>query len=428
MKVSKYNYIIERGNTTYWYNGLEHTYFKLPLELGRKVESVVNSPEYLELLPQSLLEKLVAGGFMVSDDTDELSVIRKRNEERINQKDYLMIILPTLNCNFKCWYCIQDHIHSKMSLDTMDSIRKHIDYMIDIERITLLHIEWFGGEPFMYFKQVISPICEYAQMKCRQNNIPYVTSATTNGYFLSSKILTDIKRLEFKRFHITLDGPKQVHDKVKFQNNCESAFEHVLNNIENILNHSDDIQILLRINYTENNLNYQIVEDINKVISLKNRSKIQINPKKVWQESVCKDRYSNVVTLLELFESSGYRVNRLDIIWDFVPCYANRKYYNAINYSGDVLKCTACDDLYAKESHGKIGADGSIIWDKNFIVKYEVKSFENPGCLSCRYLPICMGICPRDYGKVSYCKLNGMDMKIEDAIVNYIEATSKSNK
>lgn len=118
----------------------------------------------------------------------------------------------------------------------------------------------------------------------------------------------------------------------------------------------------------------------------------------------------------------------MDIIWDFVPCYANRKYYNAINYSGDVLKCTACDDLYDKEPHGKIGADGSIIWDKNFIAKYEAKSFENPSCLSCRYLPICMGICPRDYRKVSYCKLNGLDMKIEDAIVNYIEATSKSNK
>lgn len=49
---------------------------------------------------------------------------------------------------------------------------------------------------------------------------------------------------------------------------------------------------------------------------------------------------------MDLFEAAGYRVNRLDIIWDFVPCYANRKYYNAINYNGDVLKCTACNDLY----------------------------------------------------------------------------------
>lgn len=63
---------------------------------------------------------------------------------------------------------------------------------------------------------------------------------------------------------------------------------------------------------------------------------------------------------MDLFEAAGYRVHRLDIIWDFVPCYANRKYYNVINYNGDVLKCTACNDLYEKSPHGSITLNGSI--------------------------------------------------------------------
>lgn len=428
MKTSKYTYIIERGDISYWYNGIEHTYFTLPITLGRKVKMLMESPEQLNLLPEVLSNKLISGGFVISDEVDELEVIRTKNEERINQKDYLLIILPTLNCNFKCWYCIQDHIPSRMSVATMDTIKRHIDYMIEVEGITSLHIEWFGGEPFMYFRQVIEPICSYAKNKCKQNEIPYITSATTNGYFLSHKIIADVKALGFKRFHITLDGPKMEHDKVKFQNNCNSAFEHVLTNINNILDNSEDIQIILRINYTDDNLNYQIVDDVNSIISPSNRHRIQVNPKKVWQETVCKDRYNNVSTLMELFENAGYRVNRLDIIWDFVPCYANRKYYNAINYNGDVLKCTACNDLYDKKSHGSITSNGSISWDENFIAKYDAKSFENPECLKCRYLPICMGICPRDYGSSSYCKFNGMDMKIEDALVNYIDAMTRLKK
>ena len=129
--------------------------------------------------------------------------------------------------------------------------------------------------------------------------------------------VVDLIRLGFTRFQITLDGPKQEHDKVKFQHNCASTFVHVLGNIENILNNSKDIQILLRINYTEDNLNYQIVDDVNKIISQANRSRILINPKKVWQEIVNKERYNNVSTLLDLFETSGYKVNRLDFIWDF---------------------------------------------------------------------------------------------------------------
>lgn len=218
------------------------------------------------------------------------------------------------------------------------------------------------------------------------------------------------------------------HDKVKFQHNCASAFVQVLENIENILNRSKDIHILLRINYTEDNLDYQIVDDVNEIISQANRCRIQINPKKVWQEKVNKERYNNVSTLLDLFEESGYKVKRLDFIWDFVPCYANRKYYNAINYNGDVIKCTACNDLYDEKTHGAISADGSISWDSNFIAKYKAKSFENSECLACKYLPLCMGICPRDYGSVSYCKINGMDVKIEDAIVNYINSVCKINE
>lgn len=398
----------------------------MPIELSRKVESIINSSAKFELLPKVFMDKLLSGGFLVHDETNELDIIRARNEEAINKKDYLLIILPTLNCNYKCWYCIQDHIPSRMSQETIESIKTHIDYMVNVERITSLQIEWFGGEPFMYFNQIINPICEYAKHICAKHDIPYITSATTNGYFLSPKKVHDIKRLGFTRFQITLDGPKTEHDKVKFQQNCASTFVHVLNNIENILNNSENILILLRINYTEENLSCQIVDDVNKIVSPTNRHRIQIILKKVWQETVNKERYNNVSTLLYLFETSGYKVNRLDFVLDFVPCYANKKYYNAINYNGDVLKCTACNDLYDKQLHGTIKVDGSIMWNSDFIAKYKAKSFENTECLVCKYLPICMGICPRDYGNTSYCKFKGMDMKIEDAIVNYINSKYKT--
>ena len=86
------------------------------------------------------------------------------------------------------------------------------------------------------------------------------------------------------------------------------------------------------------------------------------------------------------------------------------------------------EQQYDKQSHGIINDDGSIKWNSDFIEKYKAKSFENTECLSCKYLPICMGICPRDYGSASYCKFNGMDMKIEDALVNYINSMCNESK
>ena len=328
MKVSRYNYILSKGCYSYWYNGLEHTFFRLPLSLGEKIRGIIeNNPDSLLSLSESFYNKLKNNGFIV-DDVDELDTIRRKNEEAINKKDYFLVVLPTLNCNFKCWYCVQEHVASLMSDVTIEKIKNHIRYMIDEEKIESLHLEWFGGEPFMFFKKVIKPIAQYAIEKCKDGNISFHHTATTNGYFLAPAIVDDLVKLKFESFQITLDGPKALHDEVKFQKGCSSAFCQTLENIEYMLNHSSDIFVVLRINYTHNNLDEIIVQQINEIISPKNRSHITISLKKVWQEhadmSICKD----VNRVLNIFETSGYKVKKLDIVSTFMSCYTDKKYYN----------------------------------------------------------------------------------------------------
>lgn len=422
MKASKYNYIINRKEFSYWYNGVNHAFFRLPVILGTKIQNMIESPTLIRQLPLTIYNKLEDNGFIVPDSTDELAIIRKKNEEKIKEKNYMLMILPTLNCNFKCWYCIQDHITSKMSKDTIESIKRHLLYMMDIEKVDSIHIEWFGGEPFMFFKQVIMPICKFTKEECEKRNIPYKTAATTNGYYLKPSIVEDLKKLNFTRFQITLDGCKEEHDKVKYQQNLPSAFTHVLTNINFLVTNIPDLDILLRVNYTDNNLDLKIVNEINDLISPLYRNKISIILKKVWQESVNKQRYGKVSQVMDLFKKSGYKIIRSDAITDFIPCYVNREYYNTINYNGDVLKCTACNDLYENNCHGKIEQKGNISFNDQFIKKYKVKSYENKQCLNCNYLPICMGLCPRNYdSNPNSCKFKGEDFNIEDMLVNTIE-------
>jgi len=52
MKASNYNYIIYRNNQSYWYNGLEHAYFKLPKDLGLKIERLLTGKEKIEFIPK----------------------------------------------------------------------------------------------------------------------------------------------------------------------------------------------------------------------------------------------------------------------------------------------------------------------------------------------------------------------------------------
>jgi uncharacterized protein len=234
-----------------------------------------------------------------------------------------------------------------------------------------------------------------------------------------------LKELNFKRFQITLDGCRVMHNKVKNSKDGNSAFDITLNNINELVNNIDDLKVLLRINYTNDNLQNNILEEVNEIISVKNRGKIEIMFRKVWQEKADKTRAEKVFKLADHFKNDGYCNNKNDLYKGFITCYADRKFYNTINYDGSVLKCTANDDLKSGDAPGILQNDGSIKWKEGFLEDYYKVRFENEMCLECKNLPLCMGHCGRDYKleplKEIKCKVNKIDSNFNDLIIHYIE-------
>lgn len=421
MKLSRYNFVLYSGEYGYWYNALTGSFFRLSCGLSKKVESLLPNLTILEDNAKPLYEKLCDAGFIVSKDVDELDVIRQKHSDAVHSKEYFLIILPTLNCNFKCWYCIQEHIPSIMNAETFESIKKHIDYMIEEKGITSLHLDWFGGEPFMFFKKVVEPLSRYAIEKCNQYNIPFINTSTTNGYFIDSDVADVLSDLKFTQFQITLDGEKEFHDSVKFMKGCTSAFDHVLNNINYILERNASFRVFLRINYTHKTLSRKIVSEVNNFISEENRSRVVVTPKKVWQENVDKDFGKVLQEILNDFEAAGYLVSRREVTTTFTSCYVNKEYYNAINYNGNVVKCTACDDIHKEHTKGKLLSNGQIAWEENFDAKCQAPTFENERCLNCNKLPLCMGLCPRDYlNGLTHCKYEVIDEVFENGLLDYL--------
>ncbi|RNC63427.1 radical SAM/SPASM domain-containing protein [Proteiniphilum sp. X52] len=426
MKKSKYNYIFYDDNYSYWFQGLKKTFFRIERNLGKKLEEVICDPykiSEMKILLPKLYENLKTKGFLIDNSMDEFELIKKKRQESIQSKDYFLIILPTLNCNFKCWYCIQDHIPSVMSESTIQKIKNHIDYKIKHDKILSLHIEWFGGEPFMFFKEVIVPISEYALTACEKADIPFYNTATTNGFLIKEELLSSLNILNFSRFHITLDGKRDLHNSVKYQDDANSAFDTTLSNINNLLNMKDDLQILLRINYTKHNLDADIIEQINSHVNENVRRRILILFRKVWQEKTDKDIQFNLYELMDGFQDAGYNVQRLNLINNFITCYVEKSHYNAINYDGTIVKCTAHDDLFSKNPPGVLQDNGQIVWRDNFEKDFHVNM--NQRCVICKYLPICMGMCPRNYDKKDktkfYCKMDSLDMSINKMLKNFID-------
>lgn len=424
MKESQYNYYFEKEEFSYFFNGVNKTYFRVPIELGKKIQLSLKSDIDSFFRSRNFGEKLYNEGFIVDDNKNELEDIFRRKELEKTKKDYFLVILPTLNCNFSCWYCIQDHVESVMSDETIDKLKKHIEYMINVMKIESLHIEWFGGEPFMYFNRVIKPIASYAQKICLESNINFEHSATTNGFYLTKDIYSDLTDLELRRFHITLDGNKLKHDEVKYCDDCGSAFTQTLTNINGILSYDPNANLILRINYTSDNLDRSLVSDVNQLIQPANRGRVLVNLKKVWQVKSTEELNDEVKDIRLEFESSGYKVTKLEIITNFLTCYVERDFYNAINFNGEVVKCTASDDLYTGIPYGILDKTGEIKWDPNQLRKLRERDLPKP-CSTCHYLPICMGPCPHKNNlnnNTFICKFSDIKKVIPDMIMSYIDS------
>ena len=65
--------------------------------------------------------------FIIDDDVNELEILRIRNREAVRNQSYQLIINPTLECNFRCWYCYENHKKGHMNETTVENIKKLAD-------------------------------------------------------------------------------------------------------------------------------------------------------------------------------------------------------------------------------------------------------------------------------------------------------------
>ena len=170
----------------------------------------------------------------------------KNKEEVFLKKDYRIFINPTLECNFHCWYCYKSHPKGYMTEVTMKKIKNHLRLKIEVDKITSLNLSWFDGEPLLYFYEVVYPLSIFAKELCKKNNIPFVSTITTNGYCIDKTMLEKIDEIDLRSFQITLDGHCDRHNKIRNVNGIPS-YDKILENINLLCKNIENISVTLRI-------------------------------------------------------------------------------------------------------------------------------------------------------------------------------------
>lgn len=200
-------------------------------------------------------------------------------------------------------------------------------------------------------------------------------------------------------FQITIDGDESKHDTVRiWKHNNKGTYHQIINAVKTISNkirnpqYSDDPLVTLRINYDNSTLLNMdsLLEDLKGV----DRSKVRIHFERVWQtrSMVDKSQRQLLLNVLGKFVQEGFVISHGVFRKKNIACPSDSESFFIVNYDGTIHKCNG-RTLGNDTQVGKLCHDGCILWDEfRKEQRLKLKTFDNPNCLSCKILPLCMDL------------------------------------
>ncbi|OWP61570.1 hypothetical protein CDA63_18680 [Hymenobacter amundsenii] len=394
MKYSQFNSIVPYKDKYLLFNSFTNKYLVIvallkDLLVAAQQEGLNN----LEQVHPPFYQALKDGKYLVPVDEDEVEKIREISKAvDMNESNYKLTINPTMNCNFKCWYCYETHIkNSRMSEDIIRRTNLFISQTAQAESLRYFTLSWFGGEPLLYFDDIVLPIMKHFSKTCAEAGIHGNIGFTTNGYLIQERMAEQFALYNVNNLQITLDGCEEDHDLIRYVSKSKGSYKEIMSNIKLLLRHG--IMVTMRINYTLSNLKkcQNIINDINDV-SPEQRQYLLVDFHRVWQDKG-DDHLNMSQTVFNAFREAGFAVNSHYAPNNVVSsCYADKKNSATINYNGDIFKCTA-RDFTTNSREGYIADSGEIVWENDSQIRRLNAKFNNKPCLSCRIMPLCNGGC-----------------------------------
>ena len=415
MKASKYNYIVPFGERKIFFNGLTEAFFITSPEYADAYSHLIQTPDCQEEWADSFLARMKESGFIVEDDTDELDTVKEKFDSLRRNHEYHLMVLPTYQCNLRCWYCTQEHENLFMDDDILGRVKLLIKRKLEDDGITCLHISWFGGEPLMAYDKVCD-LTDFAKKYAEGKGKSFSSSITTNGTLLNAERIERLRDLGINHYQITIDGDRMTHNSVK-QLGTISAYDRTLDNINTIARHTS---VSLRFNYTRDNLKPGLIfKTLKEKLDPEVTHNIAFTIFKVWQQ----DRKEvNTADVDALFDN-GVAAGMYSTLCAPGICYTDWHHFDCVFPNGHVGKC---DNHSPAETPGELQPDGTVLWKEDMSDCYEPHLFDRDHtvCKECRYLPVCWGPCVskretmlREEGAIR-CVYTHPDMEMETLITN----------
>jgi uncharacterized protein len=371
-------------------------------------------------LPEQAFTALKDGGFLVPKALNERNYIRTRDIISRMHAPARFVIAPTLDCNLSCFYCFEAKSKETMTTETQDSVASFVASRLRVSPSPKLTVEWYGGEPLLAqdaVRNLSKKLVRISEVAATQ----YSAALVTNGTMLTPETLDGFDGCGITSYHVTLDGPAEVHDARRAPESGApiATFEEIVDNIEAA---AADGQVNVRMNVGKSNR-----DAVGAFLNFARERKwsergIDIYPAPIFgasspcmgypEEALPEEDFDSV---LDEFCDAGFDTGSSNLaeIVGFPPsrhysCEALAFNSFAVSPSGSLFKCPLEIDDESK-AVGKVSSPLDL-YNPNLLKWLSFDPFNIRGCDRCLFLPLCSGGCPKklfeegESGRQSACR------------------------
>jgi uncharacterized protein len=394
---SKYNHFFKEGGKYLATNLLTNAVLSLTEDQHRLVRNLLE----FQVVPSNSYERsiysiLLESKFIIPQEFDETAYLKQLFTNNILcSKGFSLGLIVTLACNFRCVYCYQEHLPIRMERNVQLSILALLEKKLPGKEE--FEVSWFGGEPLLEPAIIERFGTEIIQL-CDSLNIKYSASMATNGYLLDKDNINLLAKGRVNHVQITLDGPRQFHNKRRILANGRETYDVILENLYRLTQTLPDIGITIRMNISRGITKWQQWEQLlTDIAPIKDSITIyfdQVVPTR-FSTKFClshKAFYMFYQNFMETLQQQRFQVAFDRRIPGIAFCGAIPVDNWMVSPQGYLSKCVAHVDNVEK-SLGKLNPDGTIALNSDAAAWLNFSPFSLDKCKKCNVLPLCMGGC-----------------------------------
>lgn len=308
-----------------------------------------------------------------------MKVYSKHIATAISDRSLHIIIMPTEACNFRCIYCYESFKIGKMRWPVVEGIKNLV--RARVPELDFLAISWFGGEPLLALDVMAAISKHMIGLTHSYPTLRYQADITTNAYLLEPDVFRKLLGWNIRRYQISFDGPKELHDRKRVLANGRGTFDKLWENLKNMRSIHDYFTVTVRVHLDRDNLPHipEFLAEFKRDFENDSRFKLFLRELSrlespgptelnIFEEDEFLHAIESIRSIAET-QNIRFEIHERKHHVCYAACYAAKLNSFVIRASGAISKCTVALDTNLN-CVGRINEDGTLTLDKGKVLRW----------------------------------------------------------